>query len=81
MRDAALYHVKGVDCLVTKTAHEKTDTAIKEDPPHQMSYFLTVFNKDLALDNYIFSGNDTVLKMTKNGMKLDPVATKPIHSR
>jgi hypothetical protein len=71
MRDAAIYHKKGVDCPVTKTAHEKTDTAIKEDPSRQTSFFLIVFHKDIVLDNYIFSGNDTILKMNKNGMKLD----------
>jgi hypothetical protein len=72
MSNAGLYHQKGVDCQVTKTAHEKTDTAIKEDPNRQTSFFLIVFHKGLILDNYIFSGNNTVLKMWKNGMKLEP---------
>jgi hypothetical protein len=72
MSDAGMYHKKGVDCQVTKTAHEKTDTAIKADPNRQTSFFLIVFHKSLILDNYIFSGNDTVLQMWKNGMKLEP---------
>jgi hypothetical protein len=60
-----------VDCQVTKTAHEKTDTAIKGDPNHQTSFCFIVFRKGIILDNYILSGNDTVLKMWKNGMKLE----------
>jgi hypothetical protein len=35
--DAELYHEKGVECPVTKTAHEKTDTAIKAVPSRQTS--------------------------------------------
>jgi hypothetical protein len=72
MSNAGLYHETGVDCQVTKTAHEKTDTAIKADPNRQTSFFLIVFHQGLILDNYIFSGNDTVLKTWKNGMKLEP---------
>jgi hypothetical protein len=36
-----------------------------------MFFFLIVFHKGIILDNYIFSDNDTVLKMWKNGMKLE----------
>jgi hypothetical protein len=72
MSDAEMYHKKGIDCQVTKTAHEKTDTAIKADPNRQTSFFFIVFHKGLILDNYIFSGNSTILQMWKNGMKLDP---------
>jgi hypothetical protein len=45
--------------------------AIKEDPSRQICFFLIVFHKDIVLENNIFSGNHTVLKMSKNGMKLD----------
>jgi hypothetical protein len=70
MSNAGMYHKK-VDCQVTNTAHEKTDTAIKEDPNCQTSFFFIVFHKNLILDNYIFSGNNSILKISWNGMKLE----------
>jgi hypothetical protein len=73
MRSAELFHDsdKNLDCQVTKTAHEKTDTAIKADSIRQASFFLIVFHKDLVLDNNIFSHNDgNFLKTNKTGMKL-----------
>jgi hypothetical protein len=72
-RDASRYHHanKGkVNCQITKTQHEKTDTAIKGDPNRQTSYFVIVFHKSFVLDNHIFSGQDSILKLFKNGMKL-----------
>jgi hypothetical protein len=71
MTDAEMYHQKA-ECQVTKTAHEKTDTAIEADPDRQKSFYLLVFDKRLILDNYIFSGNNTSLQAWKNGMKLEP---------
>jgi hypothetical protein len=49
MSNAGLYHQKGVDYQVTKTAHEETNTAIKVDPNRQTFFFLIVFHKDLIL--------------------------------
>ena len=77
MTDAELYHdrekrAKGVNCQVTKTAHEMTDTAIKWDLNRQTSFFLIVFQKGIILENYIFSDNSTNLQMSKNGMQLAP---------
>jgi hypothetical protein len=70
-RDAGRHHKKGVDCQVTKTAHEKTDTAIKADTDRQSSYFMIVFHKDLILDNQVFSGNmNTDLQPSNVAMKL-----------
>jgi hypothetical protein len=72
MSDTEMYNQQKGDCLITKNAHKKTDTAIKMDPSCQTSFYLIVFLKGIMMENYIFSGNDSFLLMWKNGMKLGP---------
>jgi hypothetical protein len=71
MSDAEVNHRRG-ECEITMKAHQKTDTAIEADPNRQRSFYLIVFQKGIILENYIFSGNNSVLQMSKNGMKLGP---------
>ena len=73
-RRATRHHHAGkgkVDCPITKTQHEKTDTAIKGDPDRQTSCFVIVFRKSFLLDNCIFSGNTSAMTVSKNGMKIE----------
>ena len=73
IRDHTRYHgdKKKIDCIVTKKVHEKTGTAIDEEPERQYSYHLAVFKPGTKLDNSIFSNNNMNVKRNHNGMRME----------
>jgi hypothetical protein len=71
LSNADIYY-DDTECQITKLAHVMTNTAIKLDPNRQSCFYLIVFQKGIILDNFIFSGNNDILQMYTNGMKVGP---------
>jgi hypothetical protein len=71
--DAARCHMDTAkfDCPKTKQRHDKTDTAIENDPSRKYSYHLLVFPQGVVLDNSIFSDNNTQITRHQLAHKLE----------